>query len=98
MAWSFRFRWNGKRVVKINLKDLIKEIEKCNYECEAGNLLNNIKWIELKEKTFKINEIIWSLRHGNFGSYEDAMKEIDNIFTRKDFDCNYTNQDEFYSK
>lgn len=80
----------------MNLKELIQELEKCNYECDAGSLLNNFKWIELREKVFKINEIIWSLRHGNFVNSDEAIKEIDNLFTYKDFDCVYTNQDEFY--
>lgn len=80
----------------MHLKDLIKNIEKCNYECEGGNLLNNVLWIDLREKAFKINEIVWSLRHGNFKDYEEAMKEIDKIFSYEDFNCNYTNQDEFY--
>ncbi|MBY6838708.1 hypothetical protein [Clostridium botulinum] len=80
----------------MNLKELIQEVEKCNYECDVGNLLNNVKWIELRDKVFKINEIIWSLRHGNFDNSDEAISEIDNLFTYKDFDCDYTNQDEFY--
>ena len=36
--------------------------------------------IELKEKASKINEIIWSWRHGNFASCEEAIKEIDDLF------------------
>lgn len=80
----------------MNLKELIKEVESCNYECKVGNLLNNKKWIELREKIFKINEVVWSLRHGNFNDYEEAMKEINDVFTYEDFNCNYTNQDEFY--
>ncbi len=80
----------------MHLKELIKGIEKCNYECEGGNLLNNVLWIDLREKAFKINEIVWSLRHGNFKDHKEAMEEIDKIFSYEDFDCSYTNQDEFY--
>ena len=60
------------------------------------NLLNNVKWIELREKVFKINEIIWSLRHGNFDNLDEVISEIDNLFMYKDFNCDYTHQDEFH--
>lgn len=80
----------------MNLKELVKDIEKCGYECKSGNLLKDKNWVDLREKVFRINEIVWSLRNGNFSDYEEAMKEIDNIFSIKDFDCCYTNQDEFY--
>jgi hypothetical protein len=39
----------------------IKEIEACNYECEAGKLELNVAWQELKEKAER---------------YEKALEEI----------------------
>ena len=65
---------------EIKLEELIKNIEECEYECLAGNLKQNINWIELKEKASKIDEIIWSWRHGNFASCEEVIKEIDDLF------------------
>lgn len=62
------------------MEELIKNIEECEYECLAGNLEQNINWIELKEKASKIDEIIWSWRHGNFASCEEVIKEIDVLF------------------
>ena len=37
------------------MEELIKNIEECEYECLAGNLKQNINWIELKEKASKID-------------------------------------------
>lgn len=44
--------------------DKIKEIEACNYECEAGKLDLNVAWQELKEKAER---------------YEKALEEINQI-------------------
>ena len=75
----------------MNLKENIKRIEKGEHD-----LLNNVDWIELRTKVFEINEIIWSLRHGNFDNYEEAMIELDELFSYKDYDCTGTTQDEIY--
>ena len=80
----------------MNLKENIKRIEKGEYECVAGNLLNNVEWIELRTKIFDINEIIWSLRHGNFDNHKEAMLEIDKLFSYEDYNCTNTDQDEIY--
>jgi len=81
----------------MNLKENLQRIEKCEYKCVAGELLKNSEWVELRKKIFKINEIIWSLRHGNFNNSEEAMDEIDELFNYEDY-ANYaqTDQDEFY--
>ena len=80
----------------MNLKNNVKKIEESKFECIAGDLLNNIDWINLRTKIFEIDEIIWSLRHGNFDNYKEAMVELDELFTYQDYDCIHTNQDEFY--
>jgi len=59
----------------MNLAESIKQVEQGNYTDLAS----------LKEKLLKINEIIWSLRHGNFNSYSEAMEEIDELFTKEDY-------------
>lgn len=32
----------------MTLKEIIEQLESCNYECEGGPLVNNEAWIELK--------------------------------------------------
>jgi hypothetical protein len=39
-----------------NLTAQIKEIESCNYECEAGYLKNHIAWKQIKEWVSQANE------------------------------------------
>lgn len=34
----------------MNLKQIVEQLESCNYECEAGPLVNNVAFIALKEK------------------------------------------------
>ncbi|MGM0904229.1 MAG: hypothetical protein ACQEXB_24395 [Bacillota bacterium] len=39
---------------------LLKEIEECGYECEAGSLELNVAWQELKEKVERYErEVQW---------------------------------------
>mgnify|MGYP003411798141 FL=1 len=64
----------------MNLRELIEKIE------ERKRVSDEKEWNELKEKVIKIDEIIWSLRHGNFSNYKEAMMEIDNIFEYEDYD------------
>lgn len=35
----------------MTLREIIEQLESCNYECEAGNLENNVAWQELKVRT-----------------------------------------------
>jgi hypothetical protein len=41
--------------LKVYLRIFVKEIEACNYSCEAGSLENNKTWVGLKSvvKNFK---------------------------------------------
>lgn len=34
----------------MNLKEIVEQLESCNYECEAGPLENNVAFIELKKR------------------------------------------------
>ena len=33
-----------------SLKEIVEQLEWCDYECEAGSLVNNIAFIELKRQ------------------------------------------------
>lgn len=33
----------------MNLKEIVEQLEKCGFECEAGPLENNTAFVELKE-------------------------------------------------
>lgn len=48
--------------LKQELKDIVKQLEWCNYECEAGPLVNNVKFQRLKEIAGTMPSRIYSER------------------------------------
>lgn len=38
---------------KATLTDIVKQLEMCGYECEAGKLVMNVAFIELKNRAEK---------------------------------------------
>lgn len=42
-----------KEIEKMNVDNLVKEIEKYDFECQGGYLKNCIHWIVLKKKIVK---------------------------------------------
>ena len=42
----------------MTLREIIEQLESCNYECEAGSLERNIAFIELKERVEFIEGLI----------------------------------------
>lgn len=42
----------------MTLREIIEQLESCNYECEAGNLENNIAWQELEQRIEFIEKLL----------------------------------------
>ncbi len=41
-----------------NMKELFENIEKCDYKCIAGDLENNIDYIEIKKRFYELEETL----------------------------------------
>lgn len=41
----------------MNLKEIVKQLESCKYECEGGSLENNVAFIELKQMSNTQNKL-----------------------------------------
>jgi hypothetical protein len=57
--------------------DKIKEIEACNYECEAGKLDLNVAWQELKEKAERYEKALKF--YANKENYECDNEELNPV-------------------
>lgn len=43
-----------KKTAKMNMLELVKKIEDCGFECEAGSIRAFVSWIELKKEINKL--------------------------------------------
>lgn len=70
-----------EETLKLTDLEILKQIESCKFECEAGPLENNMDWIELKERA-KSREVFQTtpVEECKKFSYVDKMKlERDNL-------------------
>lgn len=58
----------------MNLKEIVEQLEKCEFECEAGSLENNTAFIELKKLAESEEDRI--LQDKADGAHEDYLESL----------------------
>ncbi|KAA0941611.1 hypothetical protein FQ087_20865 [Sporosarcina sp. ANT_H38] len=59
----------------MNLKEIVEQLQKCGFECEAGPLENNTAFIELKELADSEEDRV--LQDKADGAREEYLESLD---------------------
>jgi hypothetical protein len=60
----------------MTLAEIVKQLESCNYECEAGPLANNVAFIALKNMLPKVGEEERTTEERLVAEFADKLKKL----------------------